>query len=65
MTKMSSKNRVRVAQIMAQLKLALIEETPRAQHECVKQAQFTLNTMEFELLNGITGEKPAEKPVAK
>lgn len=60
--KMDSKKRVRVSQIMAQLKLALIEEGARAQLECVQQAKKTLDLIEFELVGEASKEPKKVAP---
>lgn len=55
--KMDAMKRVRVSQIMAQLKLALIEDSARAQLESVQAAKKTLDLLEFQLI-----EQAAKEP---
>lgn len=61
MTKFTGKNRARINQVIAQLKLAVTEDTTRAQLEAVQVAQKALNALEFDLLNGVSQRNSAEK----
>lgn len=49
--KMKQKNRIRITQIIAQLKLALAEEDRFDQYEAIEYAQKTLKIVHDDLLN--------------